>query len=76
MGRKRQWAEDMVARFIAGTFARIAAVLGDGEDRTDFVRAAVDRELRRREASRKASRNPPTEKRSLPPNVEKTESGA
>jgi hypothetical protein len=49
MGRKKQWAEDMQARFLGGTFARIAAVLSDGEDRTDFVRAAVERELKRRE---------------------------
>lgn len=49
MGRKKQWAEDMQARFPQGTFERIAAVLGDGEDRTDFVRGAVDRELKRRE---------------------------
>jgi hypothetical protein len=39
----------MQARFPEGTFARIAVVLVEGEDRTDFVRAAVDRELRRRE---------------------------
>lgn len=49
MGRKKRWAEDMVARFAAGTFARIAAVLGEGEDRTDFIREAAERELRRRE---------------------------
>lgn len=59
MGRKRQWAEDMVARFAAGTFARIAAAVLPGEDRTDFVRAAVERELRAREkASGKSSKNP------------------
>ena len=49
VGRKKRWAEDMQARFAQGTFDRIAAVLQDGEDRTDFVREAVDRELRRRE---------------------------
>ncbi len=48
-GRKKQWSEDMEARFIAGTFARIAAVLDEDEDRTDFVRSAVDRELAKRE---------------------------
>lgn len=42
----------MQARFAAGTFARIAAVLRDGEDRTDFVRDAVSRELERRENRR------------------------
>ncbi len=49
MGRKKQWAEDMQARFPEGTFDRIEAVLEDGEDRTAFVRAAVERELKRRE---------------------------
>jgi hypothetical protein len=54
MGRKKQWAEDMQARFPEGTFARISAVLGGGEDRTDFVREAVERELKRRERRSKA----------------------
>ena len=54
MGRKKLWSEDMQARFPAGTFDRIDAVREDGEDRTDFVRAAVERELKRRE--RAASR--------------------
>lgn len=49
VGRKKQWAQDMVARFAEGTFERIAAVLAPAEDRTDFVRAAVDAELKRRE---------------------------
>lgn len=50
MGRKKRWAEDMVARFAAGTFARISKVLKPEEDRTDLVRDAVERELKRREA--------------------------
>lgn len=49
MGRKKQWAEDMQARFPEGTFDRIASVLVGKEDRTDFVRAAVERELAVRE---------------------------
>jgi hypothetical protein len=52
VGRKRRWSEDMTARFPAGTFARIAAVRVGKEDRTDFVREAVERELKRREAAR------------------------
>jgi hypothetical protein len=39
----------MQARFQEGTFDHIQAVLADGEDRTDFVREAVERELKRRE---------------------------
>jgi hypothetical protein len=49
MGRKKKWSEDMQARFPEGTFERIAMVLEDGEDRTDFIRDAVERELKRRE---------------------------
>jgi hypothetical protein len=55
MGRKKQWAEDMQARFAEGTFARIAALLVGSEDRTDFVRAAVEREIDRREREAKRS---------------------
>ena len=49
VGRKKRWAEDMQARFPEGTFERITAVLNEGEDRTDFVRSAVEAELKRRE---------------------------
>ena len=49
MSRPRQWDENMTARFPKGTFKRIEAVLQENEDRTDFVRAAVERELKRRE---------------------------
>jgi hypothetical protein len=56
VGRKRKWAEDMQARFLKGTFDRINAVLGETEDRTDFVREAVERELKRREGTLKKNR--------------------
>ena len=52
MGRHRLWTEDMQARFPEGTFERIEEVLEEGEDRTDFVRDAVERELRRRAAAK------------------------
>jgi hypothetical protein len=51
MGRIKRWSEDMQARFKQGTFERIAEVLHTTEDRTEFVRTAVENELRRREAS-------------------------
>ena len=59
MGRKKQWAEDMQARFAEGTFSRIAAALAEGEDRTDFVRAAVEREIDRRERKNRMVKTPP-----------------
>jgi len=49
VGRPPLWSENMQARFRDGTFARIAKVLGEREDRTDFIREAVERELERRE---------------------------
>ena len=49
VGRRKQWVQDMQARFAEGTFERITAVLASGEDRTEFVRIAVDAELKRRE---------------------------
>jgi hypothetical protein len=52
MGRKKRWSEDMVARFEAGTFDRMDAVRGEDEDRTDFIREAVEKELLRREKKR------------------------
>lgn len=52
VGRKKRWAEDMQARFPEGTFERIQAVLVGKEDRTDFVREAVERELKRRERAK------------------------
>jgi hypothetical protein len=61
VGRKQKWAEDMVARFPRGTFERIARVSRETEDRTDFVREAVSRELERRE--RAMARKPPRGRR-------------
>jgi hypothetical protein len=57
MGRAKRWSEDMQARFPAGTFARIEAVLRENEYRMDFVREAVERELiKRRERAMTAAR--------------------
>jgi CCR4-NOT transcriptional regulation complex NOT5 subunit len=47
MSGLRKYIEEMVARFLAGTFARIAAVLRPGEDRAD------EAEIRRREHAQK-----------------------
>jgi hypothetical protein len=51
VGRPRINEEQTPARFPGGTLARIDAVLEEGEKRSDFIRDAVDRELRRREKS-------------------------
>jgi len=60
-GRPRQWHEDMVARFSKGTFAKMDASRRPGETRTELVREAVDRELKRREGERQ-SRKPTARK--------------
>lgn len=52
MGRKQINHEQTPARFVAGTLARIDAVLADGEKRSDLIREAVERELKRRERAR------------------------
>ena len=53
MGRIRINDESVVARFPKGTLARIDDVLAEKEKRADFIREAVDREIKRREAAEK-----------------------
>src|SRR5262245_35921389 len=49
MGRKHINDESAIARFRAGTLDRIANVLSCSETLADFLREAVERELKRRE---------------------------
>lgn len=49
MGRKKINDEQTPARFPVGTLARMDALLDEKEKRSDFIREAVDREIRRRE---------------------------
>lgn len=50
VGRKKKNFDDqMVARFPEGTFAQIERALQPGETRTDFVQEAVEREVARRQ---------------------------
>ncbi len=53
VGRIRINDESVVARFPKGTLARIDDVLAEKEKRADFIREAVDREIKRREAAEK-----------------------
>ncbi len=48
VGRKMEYPDKCVAPFPAHTFARIGKALASGEDRTTFIREAVERELQRR----------------------------
>jgi hypothetical protein len=52
MGRKQINHEQTPARLPEGTLARIDKVLADDEGRADFLREAVERELKRRERHR------------------------
>jgi hypothetical protein len=49
MGRKQINHEQTPARFPEGTLERIDAALAEGEKRSDLIREAVERELKRRE---------------------------
>lgn len=49
VGRKKINGEQMPARLPVGTIARMDAVLDDAENRSDFLRVAVEKELSRRE---------------------------
>lgn len=49
MGRKKINAEQIPARLPEGTLDRMDAVLEDGEGRAEFIRVAIERELKRRE---------------------------
>jgi hypothetical protein len=51
-----------MAKLAAGTLARVALVLEEGEERTAFMRQAIEREIARREAAGK-SRKPRRAKR-------------
>jgi hypothetical protein len=53
MAPPKLYDEQLLARLTAGTIARIRAVLAAGESIGDVVRAAIERELRRRERARK-----------------------
>jgi hypothetical protein len=56
MGRKLRWPERVMAKLAAGTLARIAAVLEKKEVRTAFLRAAIEREIERRQRQKKGRR--------------------
>jgi Arc/MetJ-type ribon-helix-helix transcriptional regulator len=49
VGRKKLWSENINLTLPEGAKARMDAALEEGEDRLDLIRAAIERELRRRE---------------------------
>lgn len=59
MGRKLLYPERMDAKLASGTFARMDAVLREGEARTDLIREAVEEVLARREREKARSKKKP-----------------
>lgn len=57
VGRRKEFTERVLAPFRDGTLARIAKVLSGDEDRTSFIREAVERELARREREKKRAKD-------------------
>lgn len=49
MPKVKQFAKEIMVRVSVEMAARIKAVLRDGEARPDLIRAAIERELQRRE---------------------------
>lgn len=56
VGRKRINEEQVPARFRGGTLARIDAVRRDKENRAEFIRIAIEREIERRERTKERKR--------------------
>ncbi len=48
MGRLLKWPEKFLISLAAGTLERIAAARAEGEDARDFIRQAIEREIKRR----------------------------
>lgn len=55
MAKPKLLVERVLARFTAGTLHRIRSLAGDGEGVTQFIREAVDREIKRREKQQRAA---------------------
>jgi hypothetical protein len=52
VGRKKQWTERIVLPLAEGTTERIDSLLQKGEVRLDFIRLAIEREVKRRAKDR------------------------
>lgn len=56
VGRPMLYPDKIIAPLPAGTLDRVKAVLAEGEDKTDLLREAVERELKRRERGLRVSK--------------------
>ncbi len=48
MGRPKLWSAKILLKLPEETLARISELLAEGEDRSAFIRAAIEREIKRR----------------------------
>lgn len=53
MGRKKKWTERIQLPLAEGTTEKIDTLLEEGEVRLDFIRDAIDREIRRRDKAKR-----------------------
>ena len=53
MGRKKQWTERIQLPLADGTTEKIDSLLDEREVRLDFIRVAIEREIKRRERLKK-----------------------
>ena len=63
MGRPKQFDERIQLTLVKGTTGRIDSLLADGEYRLDFIRTAIEAEIRKRsrksgEAQQSTSKKP------------------
>lgn len=56
MGRPKQFDERLQLTLVEGTTAKVDALLGDGEYRLDFIRAAIEAEIEKRTPQPSAAR--------------------
>lgn len=57
-GARPSFAERLVTRFPAGTTDAIDRLREEGEDRSDMIREAIDREVKRRRSAKRKGPNP------------------
>lgn len=58
MGRKKQWKERIQLPLAEGTTAKIDSLLNAGEVRLDFIRTAIEREIKKRERDGRGAPRP------------------
>ena len=58
MGRPKLWSETILVRLPKGMKDRMAAALTENEDKSAFIRAAIDKEIARRAKAKRVGPPP------------------